>query len=151
MAEKHSCTYVYGCFLLYPNSIFIIFYGTVLAPLTTLSLLFRRKKAPKENLGSLKFTVILLYYSMIVATRPEPTVLPPSRYQNGVLQKLNGYFSFILCGKIRVLRCVRVVLGDFVIMVLSLDILISFYHSHLFFVLHMQHIDWIGFKFFFIC
>ena len=90
-------------------------------------------------------------YSMIVATLPEPTVLPPSRYQNGVLQKLNGYFSFILCGKIRVLRCVRVVLGDFVIMVLSLDILISFYHSHLFFVLHMQHIDWIGFKFFFIC
>ena len=90
-------------------------------------------------------------YSMIVATRPDPTVRPPSRYQNGVLQKLNGYFSFILCGKIRVLRCVRVVLGDFVIMVLSLDILISFYHSHLFFVLHMQHIDWIGFKFFFIC
>jgi len=79
MAEKHSCTYVYGCFLLYPNSIFIIFYGTVLAPLTTLSLLFRRKKAPKENLGSLKFTVILLYYSMIVATRPDPTVRPPSR------------------------------------------------------------------------
>lgn len=85
MAEKHSCTYVYGCFLLYPNSIFIIFYGTVLAPLTTLSLLFRRKKAPKENLGSLKFTVILLYYSMTVATRPEPTVLPPSRYLNTVL------------------------------------------------------------------
>ena len=119
MAEKHSCTYVYGCFLLYPNSIFIIFYGTVLAPLTTLSLLFRRKKAPKENLGSLKFTVILLYYSMIVATRPEPTVLPPSRYQNGVLQRLNGYFSFILWEKIRIFRCVRVVFRDFVIMVLS--------------------------------
>ena len=96
-------------------------------------------------------SIFRLYYSMIVATRPDPTVRPPSRYQNGVLQKLNGYFSFILCGKIRVLRCVRVVLGDFVIMVLSLDILISFYHSHLFFVLHMQHIDWIGFKFFFIC
>ena len=96
-------------------------------------------------------SIFRLYYSMIVATRPDPTVRPPSRYQNGVLQKLNGYFSFILCGKIRVFRCVRVVLGDFVIMVLSLDILISFYHSHLFFVLHMQHIDWIGFKFFFIC
>ena len=96
-------------------------------------------------------SIFRLYYSMIVATRPDPTVRPPSRYQNGVLQKLNGYFSFILCGKIRVLHCVRVVLGDFVIMVLSLDILISFYHSHLFFVLHMQHIDWIGFKFFFIC
>ena len=88
---------------------------------------------------------------MIVATRPDPTVRPPSRYQNGVLQRLNGYFPFILCEKIRIFRCVRVVFGDFVIMVLSLDILISFYHSHLFFVLHMQHIDWIGFKFFFIC
>ena len=119
MAEKHSCTYVYGCFLLYPNSIFIIFYGTVLAPLTTLSLLFRRKKAPKENLGSLKFTVILLYYSMIVATRPEPTVLPPSRYQTGVLRCANGDFSCDLCGKIRIFRCIRVVFGDFVIMVLS--------------------------------
>lgn len=56
---------------------------------------------------------------IIVATRPDPTVHPPSRYQNGVLQKLNGYFSFILCGKIRIFRCVRVVFGDFVIMVLS--------------------------------
>ena len=58
-------------------------------------------------------------YSMIVATRPEPTVRPPSRYQNGVLQRLNGYFPCILCGKIRIFRCVRVVFGDFVIMVLS--------------------------------
>ena len=61
-------------------------------------------------------------YSMIVATLPEPTVLPPSRYQNGVLQRLNGYFPFVLCGKIRIFRCVRVVFGDFVIMVLSLSI-----------------------------
>lgn len=119
MAEKHSCTYVYGCFLLYPNSIFIIFYGTVLAPLTTLSLLFRRKKAPKENLGSLKFTVILLYYSMIVATRPEPTVLPPSRYQTGVLRCANGDFSCDSWGKIQIFRCVHMVFRDFVIMVLS--------------------------------
>ena len=113
------------------------------------------KKDPESKLSeSLKIIIFnrrSKNYSMIVATLPDPTVRPPSRYQNGVLQRLNGYFSFILCGKIRVFRCVRVVLGDFVIMVLSLDILISFYHSHLFFVLHMQHIDWIGFKFFFIC
>lgn len=32
-------------------------------------------------------------HSMIVATRPEPTVLPPSRYQTGVLQCANGDFS----------------------------------------------------------
>ncbi len=58
-------------------------------------------------------------YSMIEATLPEPTVLPPSRYQTGVLRCANGDFSCDLCGKIRIFRCVRVVLGDFVIMVLS--------------------------------
>ena len=57
---------------------------------------------------------------MIVATRPDPTVRPPSRYQTGVLLCANGDFSCDLCGKIRIFRCVRVVLGDFVIMVLSL-------------------------------
>ena len=64
-------------------------------------------------------SIFRLYYSMIVATRPDPTVRPPSRYQNGVLQRLNVYFSFILCGKMRIFRCVRVVFGNFVIMVLS--------------------------------
>ena len=44
-------------------------------------------------------SIFRLYYSMIVATFPDPTVRPPSRYQNGVLQRLNGYFSFILWGK----------------------------------------------------
>ena len=62
---------------------------------------------------------------MIVATRPDPTVRPPSRYQNGVLQRLNGYFSFILCQKMRIFRCVRVVFEDFVIMVLSLFFLFA--------------------------
>ena len=58
-------------------------------------------------------------YSMIVATRPDPTVRPPSRYQTGVLLCANGDFSCDSCGKIRIFRCVRVVFGDFVIMVLS--------------------------------
>ena len=61
----------------------------------------------------------LQYYSIIVATRPEPTVLPPSRYQTGVLQCANGDFSCDLCGEIRIFHCVRVVFWDFVIMVLS--------------------------------
>ena len=65
-------------------------------------------------------TYLLINYSITVATRPDPTVRPPSRYQNGVLQKLNGYFPFILCQKMQFFRCVRVVFGDFVIMVLSL-------------------------------
>ena len=59
-------------------------------------------------------------YSMIVATRPEPTVRTSSRYQTGVLRCANGDFSCDLCGKIRIFHCVRMVFGDFVIMVLSL-------------------------------
>ena len=58
-------------------------------------------------------------YSMIVATRPDPTVRPPSRYQTGVLRCTNGDFSCDLCGEIQIFHCVRVVFRDFVIMVLS--------------------------------
>ena len=58
-------------------------------------------------------------YSTIVATRPDPTVRPPSRYQTGVLRCTNDDFSCDLCEKIQIFRCIRVVLGDFVIMVLS--------------------------------
>ena len=68
---------------------------------------------------NLHCSLLVEYYSITVATRPDPTVRLPSRYQNGVLQRLNGYFPFILCGKIRIFHCVRVVLGNFVIMVLS--------------------------------
>ena len=60
---------------------------------------------------------------MIVATLPDPTVRPPSRYQTGVLLCANGDFSCDLCGKIRIFHCVRMVFGDFVIMVLSLHFL----------------------------
>jgi len=67
-------------------------------------------------------SIFRLYYSMIVATRPDPTVRPPSRYQTGVLRCTNGDFSCDLCRKIRIFRCVRVVFGDFVIMVLSLPL-----------------------------
>ena len=64
-------------------------------------------------------SIFRLYYSMIVATRPDPTVRPPSRYQTSVLQCANGDFSCNSRGKIQIFRCVRVVFGDFVIMVLS--------------------------------
>ena len=64
-------------------------------------------------------SIFRLYYSMIVATRPDPTVRPPSRYQTDVLRCANGDFSCDLWGKIRIFHCVRVVFGDFVIMVLS--------------------------------
>ena len=52
---------------------------------------------------------------MMEATRPDPTVRPPSRYQTGALRCANGDFSCDLWGKIRIFRCVHVVLGDFVI------------------------------------
>ena len=52
-------------------------------------------------------------YSMIVATRPDPTVRPPSRYQTGVLRYTNSDFLCDLCGKIRIFRCVRVVFRNF--------------------------------------
>ena len=58
-------------------------------------------------------------YSMIVATRPDPTVRPPSRYQTGVLWCASGDFSCDLWRKIRIFHCVRMIFGDFVIMVLS--------------------------------
>ena len=64
-------------------------------------------------------SIFRLYYSMIVATRPDPTVRPPSRYQTGVLRCTNGDFSCDSWGKIRIFHCVRVVFGDFVIMMLS--------------------------------
>ena len=69
--------------------------------------------------------ILVSDYSMIVATRPDPTVRPPSRYQTGVLRCTNGDFSCDLCRKIRIFRCVRVVFWNFVIMVLS-------WHSSLF-------------------
>ena len=56
---------------------------------------------------------------MIEATRPDPTVRPPSRYQTSVLRCANGGFPCDLWGKIRIFRCVRVVLENFVIIVLS--------------------------------
>ena len=76
-----------------------------------------------HNSSFVGFALLSEYYSMIVATRPEPTVRPPSRYQTGVLRCANGDFSCDLSGKIRIFRCVRVVLGNFVIMVLSLHFL----------------------------
>ena len=47
------------------------------------------KKPPEEILGRLDFTVFLLNYSIIVATRPEPTVRPPSRFIYGAISVLN--------------------------------------------------------------
>ena len=58
-------------------------------------------------------SIFRLYYSMIVATRPDPTVRPPSRYQTGVLRYTNSDFLCDLCGKIRIFRCVRVVFRNF--------------------------------------
>ena len=82
----------------------------------------QKKRPPRANPRRSENSLFMRFisdYSMIVATLPEPTVLPPSRYQTGVLQCANGDFSCDLRGKIRIFHCVRVVFGDFVIMVLS--------------------------------
>ena len=55
-------------------------------------------------------------YSMIVATRPDPTVRPPSRYQIGVLRGANGDFSCDWVGE----KC-----GFFAVSVWFLEILLS--------------------------
>ncbi len=60
----------------------MILLGTVSAPLTLIFIPLACKKAPEKTLGSLNFTVIIYNYSMIVATRPDPTVRPPSRIAN---------------------------------------------------------------------
>ena len=80
------------------------------------------------------------YYSITVATRPDPTVRPPSRYQTGVLQCANGDFSCDLWGKTRIFHCVRVVFGDFVNMVLSLTIN-NFLPTHL--VPHLRYLSYL--------
>jgi hypothetical protein len=46
--------------------------------------------------SSLHCSLLIEYYSMMVATRPDPTVRPPSRYQTGVLRCSNGDFSYDL-------------------------------------------------------
>ena len=55
------------------------------------------KKDPESKLSeSLKIIIFnrrSKNYSMIVATLPDPTVRPPSRYQTGVLRCANGDFS----------------------------------------------------------
>lgn len=79
----------------------------------------RKPKLSESHKYYPKFNRRSKNYSMIVATLPDPTVRPPSRYQTGVLQCANGDFSCDLRGKIRIFHCVLMVFGDFVIMVLS--------------------------------
>ena len=79
----------------------------------------RKPKLSESHKYYPKFNRRSKNYSMIVATLPDPTVRPPSRYQTGVLRYANSDFSCDLCRKIRIFRCVRVVFGYFVIMVLS--------------------------------
>ena len=78
-----------------------------------------QRQKPLGYISEFNILITDYNYSMIVATRPDPTVRPPSRYQTGVLRCTNDDFSCDLCEKIRIFRCIRVVLGDFVIMVLS--------------------------------
>ena len=55
------------------------FYGTVLAPNMWFSLFQNIQKAFPKFSGMPINTSFIAYYSIIVATLPDPTVLPPSR------------------------------------------------------------------------
>ena len=82
----------------------------------------QKKRPPRANPRRSENPLFMRFisdHSMIEATLPEPTVLPPSRYQTGVLLCANGDFSCDLWRKIRIFHCFRVVFGNFVIMVLS--------------------------------
>ena len=89
-------------------------YGTVLAPLTTVTLLKDTNKAFGEIPESLDFTE-----QIIIATRPEPTVRPPSRFSvveiRVILCNFQGFFGTLFFD----MRLVSEVLQIFVIIVLS--------------------------------
>ena len=72
------------------------------------------EQAPTGHYSTnLHCSLLVENYSITVATRPDPTVRPPSRYQTGVLRYTNSDFLCDLCGKIRIFRCVRVVFRNF--------------------------------------
>ncbi len=63
----------------------------------------QEKRPPRANPRRSENPLFMRFisdYSMIVATLPEPTVLPPSRYQTDVLRCANGDFSCDLWRKI---------------------------------------------------
>ena len=81
---------------------------------------FYYKKAPKETLGSLTLTILLfINYSTTVATRPEPTVRPPSRFSVVEIKVILCDFQGFFGGFFFDMHPVSEVLGIFVIMVLS--------------------------------
>ena len=64
-----------------------------------LSTFLDNKKSPKTEVPEeivISVMIAVKDYSMIVATLPDPTVRPPSRYQTGVLWCANSDFSFDL-------------------------------------------------------
>ena len=73
-----------------------------------------------ENYENTHFTQHRIFnYSIIIATRPDPTVLPPSRFSVGeigmILCDFQGFFGAFFFD----MHLVSDVLGIFVIMVLS--------------------------------
>lgn len=84
-------------------------------------ILYTTKPQKPKSLGlySHQYSVIRYDYSMMEATVPDPTVRPPSRYQTGILECLNGVFQFILSYKLPFFRRFHLVFKFFVIILLS--------------------------------
>ena len=86
----------------------------------------KHKKTSGEISGSLDFLLQYFNYSMIVATRPDPTVRPPSRTFAPEIIMFSGDFKGIFNTFFLDMRLVSEVFGLFVIMVLSQDELCPF-------------------------
>ena len=64
-------------------------------------------------------SIFRLYYSMIVATRPDPTVRPPSRYRSCILRRFFRIFLSFYYHFQPEIRSVFLILNYFVIILLS--------------------------------
>ena len=64
-------------------------------------------------------SIFRLYYSIIVATRPDPTVRPPSRYRSCILRRFFRIFLSFYYHFQPEIRSVFLILNYFVIILLS--------------------------------
>ena len=78
------------------------------------------EQAPTGHYSTnLHCSLLIEYYSMIVATRPDPTVRPPSRYRSCILRRFFRIFLSFYYHFQPEIRSVFLILNYFVIILLS--------------------------------
>ena len=100
----------------YSFLLFYIFSGNRKTPET---LRFRGILRLDTTLSCDNKSIFRLYYSMIVATRPDPTVRPPSRYRSCILRRFFRIFLSFYYHFQPEIRSVFLILNYFVIILLS--------------------------------